>query len=444
METSRFSRNRHYDREPTTTTLEGIDDFTEEEEEEETKETTVTDGGEEGVIDMRDVFPIDENDAFSAHVLATLSLYMQKLSRPMTEVEQMGYVYTWMTVAASLLRVNAAEYATQNMVYTAPDQTFECCCYRAEIVTWLHEVCYQTMRQAADHIHGILKGTSMAPITLLPPEVRNMPLSFDNLCAALQTQVEMCQFALQHIHRTWDDFAAAFAKVEPPEDGALYMARTAAAHTATLGVVASHLYQVLRTLNKFPDLLAASTEPSLDKDEDAALKFPLRFVWQSTVTLFAAQNLLPYPDNHPYRDALHRLVSQLRLIVYRRKVNVAAVNYRWNLAEFFTARILKIVAPYGDELAANDRLALSVYHNKVVTQQLHTIPQDEKGPMKEFHQHATDLKLSDAAIQTMAPNAIATVCMQRLLKHRMIRSFPSLRLRMRGGQIVQPQPMNLM
>lgn len=368
-------------------------------------------------FDMRDAFPIDEKDAHSNRVLAILTFSMQKLGRRLTETEQMGYLYTWLTLGASLIQVNVSEYGALNMTYVMPDGQLECSCFRAEIVGRLHAVCYETFQQAVDHMHGILAGASMHPLILsAPTALRAAPLSYRALYTMLQTQVEMCYVVVKYIHHTWDDFSSAFAHCEP--DRELAMQQLSGAHTATLGVIGSHLLQVLATLNSRPEDLK---------------EFYVRWLWQSAVVLHSAQLLLPLAEVDPARAALRFAASQLKLVVYRGLVTQANASKNWAHAAYFTQRILKVLGAVFESPA--DLEALAMYQQKIHDHYVTYIPPDDLRPMKELEKHREELRLHDAHIRTMAGGALATVFVERVRKRPIITQFEPLVLRLRDGTL---------
>jgi hypothetical protein len=377
-------------------------------------------------FDMRDAFPIDEKDEHSNRVLAILTFSMQKLGRRLTETEQMGYLYAWLTLGASLIQVNVSEYGALNMTYVTPNGQLECSCYRAEIVGRLHAVCYETFSQVVDHLHGILAGASMHPLILGEPTLtaRSAPLDTRALYIMLQTQVEMCHITLRHFHQTWEDFSSAFEHCEP--DGKLAMRHESAVHTATLGVIASHLLQVLATLSRRPEELKA---------------YRTRWLWQSAVVLNKAEQLLPLDETDLARATIRFAAAQLKLVVYRDFVTTANATKHWAYAAYFTQRILKVLGVAFTSEA--DLTALVVYQNKIREHHVSYIPPDDPTPMKELEKHREELRLSDAHITTMFGGALATVFLERVRTRPMIPRLEPMTFRLRDGTLQRQLPLGI-
>ena len=342
-------------------------------------------------LDMRWTFPIDEDDETSAEVMATLSYFMQKMQRALTETELMSYIHTWLIVCHALNRVNPNEYESRYMRYSW--QHLSSNCFRFEIIARLHEVCYATFHHCFDHVYDLAVNHGVSPIVLNPPVAHVVPIEHVKLCRMLRAQTEFCQIAVAMVHSRWTDFVDAWGTDRDANDVA-YMSQ---AHTASLGVLCSHLLQILATLKRKPG------DPGFDE------RMFTRCVWQSAAALSVAQETLPLPLMHIQRVSLRRVSAQLQILLYRGRAKKAETACAWGTAAYFTNKILDIVGQgaHGD----NDRNALFSY-NTLASLHAATIYDHKKdrGPVADLDEALAKMKPLLSGSAPAAASGSATTC----------------------------------
>lgn len=381
-------------------------------------------------MDVRRVFPIDEKDQATREVMGALSYYMRTLNRTLGIEEQMGYLYAWFTVTHSLNRLNSSEYATVNMKYANGHVSTGC--FRFEIVTRLHQACYESLQHAIDHIYSMLHAQGVHPMVLLQPVTHITPMEFETLLLVLRALVEYCQIALKLVHKPWIDFPTAWPKNATEN----HVARVSPAHTATLGVLCSHMLQVMGTLKKGSEEL-----------KDTYFKW----LWQSAAVINEAQGVLPQPESHSLRVNLTRLSAQLQIVVFRAYMDSAGKGYDFAKAAFFAEKILGVLGggnntPDGqpDPEVVWLQESLAVYYHECKRTGLATLAFNDAAPLASLTKHVSEMHLSRVAVQTMATHVVSVVGQLRLQpQHRLITEFQDLRLRYRSGRIAVLEPLSI-
>jgi hypothetical protein len=371
----------------------------------------------DGKLDMRSVYPIDEGDAVSNGVLALLSHSTQKLSRSLNETEGMEYVYVWLTMCHALNHVNSSEYYTHNMWFTSG--RVATACFRYEIITRLHEVCHKTIQHAVDHVHGMLLGTKMQPVVVCRPSSMIAPIPFDTLCLLLQAQVEFCQLAIKLVHVPWIDFLDGRSEGVTDQD----QAQLSSSHTATLGVLCSHMLQILGAIHR----------------GHAKCKSYVQWLWESAVVVAASQHLLPYEEKYPLKVHLLRLSAQLQIIIYRLYVNEYGPKHDYAKAAYFTEKILAIIGATSQ--AEFDKNALKVYYTQIKQTKIDYISPEDLKPLAALQTYQERIHVSPVAIQTMAQNMLSKVYVVTLSRRGHVTpNFERVRLRyVKTGRIQVPE-----
>lgn len=379
-------------------------------------------------LDLRWTFPVDEYDAQSAKVLSTLSYFMLKMRRELTETELMGYVYVWLTLCHALNQVNPTSYGSRNMAYKW--RHLACSCFRFEIVARLHEVCYQTLQCCMDNLYDMVQQHSVAPVVLNAPVKHIVPFEHKELCRLLRAQVEMCQLTVALVHRKWVDFKDAWRDTKPNETDVAWLSP---AHTSTLGVIASHLYQTLVTLHTKP------------KDRGYNADRFCRLCWQSAAVFSVAQSTLPMQDLELPRANLRRLSAQLQIAVFRLKVNQADAKKLWGEAAFFTRKILAILG--NSPLANADKNLVVAYDRKTIDHG--AVPYDPKDPttrklIQDLDESIMPMGLTPQTVMTLDPGVISELLTEANAYYgHPLPEFPQMRLRYRNGDIFCPVPHSL-
>lgn len=372
-------------------------------------------------LDMRWTFPIDENDATTAEVMAVLSYYMKKMQRTLSETELMCYVYAWLTVCNALNGVNHASYGSRIMVYKWRHLRGNC--FRFDIIARLHELCYGTFQYCIDHLYDLVDKHGITPVVLSAPVKHVVPIEHKELCRMLRAQVEYCQLAVTLVHRPWRDFGDAWGKEKPNQMDVDFMSQ---AHTATLGVVCSHLYQIMAVL---------FVKPS---DPKYSVECFSKYCWQSAGVFDMAQRLLPLPEKDVHRANLRRLSAQLQIAVFRVRASSAAKESLWGAAAYYTYQILCILGK--SHLAEPDRNALHYYSQKASEHKATKYDVTRRELLADLDKHMASMGLTAVGVQTLSSDVIAELVRELWHKYGyMVPDFPRLRLRHRGGEIVCPE-----
>ena len=380
-------------------------------------------------LDMRWTFPIDEYDAQTAQILGILSHFMKKMQRTLSESELMGYVYVWLALCNTVNRINHAAYGSRMMSYRMRHLSGNC--FRFDIIARLHELCYGTFQYCMDHLYDLVDKHGIVPVVLSPPVKHVVPIEHKELCRMLRAQVEFCQLAIVLVHRPWRDFADAWGDEKPDQADVDYMSQ---AHTATLGVVCSHLYQVMATLVVKP------TDPRYSVDVF------YQYCWQSAGAFDMAQRLLPLPEKNVHRANLRRLSAQLQVAVFRVRATAAVKSSLWGAAAYYTFQILRILG--ASALAEPDRNALH-YQTQQAHEHKATVYEvrpefDRRELLADLDKHMVRIGLTAGGVQTMSHDVIAELIKELWLQYGYaVPNFPRLRLRNRNGDIVSPDPQRI-
>jgi hypothetical protein len=361
-----------------------------EEEEEETKDEETKD---DGILDYRIIFPIDDTHEPSVREMAKLSAYMATMSRHFSLHEMMGYVTTWFSVARALVRVNDQEYRTQVMMFS--DLEVRCTCFLFEVIQRLHQAAYAVFRHAIEHMRTALVHSN-SPCVLPPmtdPQDTITALDRNELKVLMFIIAEMCRMALQEFHPTWKDMLAATNGIEDDKLREETRFRYSARHTAILGTIATHLLQahvVVALWNKQPEAT-------------------IKLAWE-TASVLAQLKQGIVPDSLQQKFPYGPLLQQLQLLVYKRRIEQCTQAKQWAHSLWLAQRIQRINP--GD-VANFEALNTALYNCQLTRDQ--PLAENDVTPIIDLHKQTTDRQnITGEQIQVMDPNALSSVYRERV------------------------------
>ena len=362
---------------------------------------------EDQPIDMRTVYPVDDDDPASVLEMAKLSVYMHNMGlsstgqtqgRAFTVSELMGLMSTWFNVGTALARINDQEYRTQRMEYT--DGVVTCTCYIFEILQRLHETAYAVFRAAIEHLRTAFIHTET--YSLLPPATTGD--AFETATASdlkiwLLMVAEFCRDALNEFHPVWKDFNHA-ATTNQPEDVRNYiLACYSARHTGTLGTLATHLLQIIAAVKHWKE------------DEDQPHSETLEMAWESLRVIHQIRDSAidaTLVDRFPYDS----LKEQLRYICYLRLAKQAKLPtaQRWNHATWLYYHVWV--------MARQDNAMSKAYHECKANEtacKMKPLSKDSMEALEGLDARVAATKAITAAqIVVMDPAALSTVYRERI------------------------------
>lgn len=360
-----------------------------EEEEEDTEEKQV----EPEVPDMRAVYPIDENHGPSVLVLARLSAYMHTMSRHFSLLELMGYMTTWLALGRALVRVNDQQYRTQSILFS--DGEVKCTCFIFEILQRLHLTAYMVFRHSMESLRSALVH-SESPCLIPEQADANDPTTVLNsrqLKKALLVIAEMCRVALDEFHPAWKDMISGLSNVQDAQLRERTLFRYSATHTAVLGTLATHLLQAQVVITFW------------DRPETVPAEESMQLAWEtaSVLALLSQGGLVPewMQSKFPYMD----LMSQLRLLTFRRRLTECMKKQQWAHAEWLARHIAGIM-PDDEE---NQKIWHKSQHNARLTEDP-LLAVDSLAAIQQLHSAVVQRKGTTVEqIKAMDLNALSTV-----------------------------------
>lgn len=356
-------------------------------------ESKVADANNARVFDMREVFPVDDSHEPSVRELAKLSAYMHTMSRHFNLLELMGYVTTWFAVGRSLVRVNDQEYKAKVMEFY--DSQVKCTCFLFEIIQRLHQAAYAVFRHSIEHIRSTLIHHSDVTC-LLPPMADALDtvtaLNLSQLRTILLTITEMCRMALREFHPAWKDMLSALETVPSALLRDEIQFKYSARHTAVLGTIATHLLQAHVVVSKWDS-------------HEVPREQTLRLAWETAAVLAQIQDSVLVSASVRAMFPYHELLSQLRLLVFKRRMEMCKTDQMWAHVVWLAENVHAIAPGDSANISAWEEAA----HCAVVTQEA-ALAKEDMSAIIELHKEAVQRRaITTEQIQVMDHNAMSSV-----------------------------------